>query len=99
MIPEILVNDVVVTKKTPVADLKVGDIITFISSDSRFSGLVITHRIQQIFVDPVTGEYEFETKGDANNSADFTHARGSNVLGKVVLKIPKLGYIQYFFNN
>lgn len=96
MIPEILVNDVVVTKKVEEKDLKVGDIITFISTDQRFSGLIITHRIKQVFVDPVTGEYSFETKGDNNNAADFTHAKGSNVLGKVILKIPKLGYIQYF---
>lgn len=96
MIPEIMVNDVVVTKRTDPKDLKVNDIITFISSDSRWSGIVITHRVKQVFVDPVTGEYSFETKGDANNTVDFTHARGSDVLGKVVLKIPKLGYIQYF---
>jgi len=96
MIPEILVNDVVVTKKVNVEELKVGDIITFISSDNRFSGIIVTHRIKQIFIDPATGEYSFETKGDNNNTVDFTHAKGSNVLGKVVLKIPKLGYIQYF---
>lgn len=96
MIPEILVNDVVVTKRVEVEELKVGDIITFISTDTRFSGIIVTHRIKQIFVDPVTGEYEFETKGDNNNTVDFTHAEGNKVLGKVILKIPKLGYIQYF---
>lgn len=96
MVPEILVNDVVLTKKVEESELKVGDIITFISTDPRFSGLIITHRIKQVFVDPVTGEYSFETKGDANNTVDFTHAKGSNVLGKVILKVPKLGYIQVF---
>ena len=96
MVPEILVNDVVVTKRVEEEKLKVGDIITFISTDERFNGLIITHRIKQVFVDPVTGEYSYETKGDANNTVDFTHAKGSNVLGKVVLKIPKLGYIQTF---
>ena len=96
MIPEIMVNDVVVTKRVEEEELKVGDIITFISSDSRFAGITVTHRIRQIFVDPTTGEYSFETKGDNNNTADFTHAKGSNVLGKVILKVPKLGYIQYF---
>jgi len=96
MIPEILVNDVVVTKRVEPEELKVGDIITFISTDSRFSGITITHRIKQVFVDPVTGEYSFETKGDNNNTVDFTHAKASNVLGKVILKVPKLGYIQMF---
>ena len=96
MIPEILVNDVVVTKRVDVEELKVGDIITFISTDSRFSGIIVTHRIKQIFRDPVTGKYEFETKGDNNNTEDFVHAEADKVLGKVILKIPKLGYIQYF---
>lgn len=96
MIPEILINDVVVTKKKEVSELERGDIITFISSDPRFSGLIITHRIRNIFVDSATGDYSFETKGDNNPSVDFTLTKGSNVLGEVIFKIPKLGYIQQF---
>jgi len=96
MVPEILINDVVVTKRVENKELKVNDIITFVSSDPRFSGYVITHRIREVFVDPKTGEYSYQTKGDANNTVDITHAKGSNVLGKVILKIPKLGYLQQF---
>jgi len=96
MIPEILVNDVVITKKREVNTLERGDIITFVSSDPRFSGLVITHRIKNVFIDAATGDYSFETQGDANPSPDFTLTKGSNVLGEVIFKIPKLGYIQQF---
>ena len=96
MVPEILVNDVVVTKKRDVKELDRGDIITFISSDSRFRGMIITHRIMQRFVDAATGDISFETKGDANPSPDFTLTQGKNVLGEVIFKIPKLGYIQRF---
>ena len=96
MVPEIMVNDVVVTKKVEAPKLKIGDIITFISSDKRFSGYIITHRIMQVFVDSTSGEYSYETKGDSNNTVDFTHAKDSNVIGKVILKIPKLGYLQQF---
>lgn len=99
MVPEILVNDVVVTKKKDVSELEREDIITFISSDSRFTGMIITHRIKNIFVDPTTGAYSFETKGDANPSPDFALTKGSNVLGEVILKIPKLGYIQQFLSS
>jgi len=99
MIPEILINDVVITKKRDVNELEQGDIITFISSDPRFSGLIITHRIMQRFVDPATGAIEFETKGDNNPSVDFTHTKGDNVLGEVIFKIPKLGYIQKFLSS
>lgn len=96
MIPEILVNDVVITKKREVNTLERGDIITFISTDPRFSGLVITHRIRNVYVDATTGEYSFETKGDNNPSPDITLAKGNNILGEVIFKIPKLGYIQQF---
>ena len=36
----------------------------------------------------------FKTKGDANNVADASLVPNDNVLGKVILKIPKLGYLQ-----
>lgn len=96
MVPEILINDVVVTKKIEPSELKIDDVITFVSSDTRFEGLIVTHRIKEIFVDSTTGEYSFTTKGDSNNTADYTLAKGSNVLGKVIFKIPKLGYVQTF---
>ena len=45
MEPNIMVNDVVITKKVDAVKLKVGDVITFKSTDARFYGMVITHRI------------------------------------------------------
>ena len=51
MYPEIKPNDVVVTKKTEGKDLKVGDIITFIPSDSRISNIIVTHRILNKYYD------------------------------------------------
>lgn len=96
MVPEILVNDVVITKKREVSELKREDIVTFISTDPRFSGMIITHRIKNVYHDAATGEYSFETQGDANPSPDFVLTKGKNVLGEVIFKIPKLGYIQQF---
>lgn len=96
MLPTIDINDVVVTKFTEPGKLKVDDIITFQSTDSRFSGLIITHRIKNVYVDSATGKYSFETMGDNNPSPDFTLTKGEKVLGKVIFKIPKLGYIQKF---
>ncbi len=94
MVPEINVKDVVVTKKREPKDLKVGDIITFLSSDERMSGIIVTHRIKNIYYDSTTSKYSFQTKGDANNVEDFTLTEGSNIIGEVIFKIPKLGYIQ-----
>lgn len=94
MVPEIDPRDVVVTKKIEGKDLKAGDIITFIPSDSRISNIIVTHRILNKYYDAVTNKYTYQTKGDANNTPDFTLAEDSNVIGKVIFKIPKVGYIQ-----
>lgn len=96
MLPEIKVKDVVVTKKTEASELEKGDIITFLSSDERFLGLTVTHRIIEKIPDPTTGEYTFRTKGDANNVADTALVQDYNILGKVILKVPKIGYLQEF---
>ena len=72
MVPEIMPKDVVVTKKREAKDLEVGDIITFLSSDPRLSNIIVTHRIKAKYYDATTNKYTFQTKGDANNTADFT---------------------------
>ena len=94
MLPTIKVKDVVVTKKIAEEDLNVGDIITFISPDTRFGGISITHRIIDKMYDESQGIYTYKTQGDNNNVADSVPVSNSNILGKVILKIPKLGFIQ-----
>lgn len=94
MIPEIDPRDVVVTKKIEGKDLKAGDIITFIPSDSRISNIIVTHRILNKYYDATSDKYTYQTKGDANNTPDFTLAQDANIIGKVIFKIPKVGYIQ-----
>ena len=87
-------KDVVITKKRDPKDLEVGDIITFLSSDSRLSNIIVTHRIKNKYYDATTGRYSFQTQGDANNTEDFALAEDTNIIGEVIFKIPKLGYIQ-----
>lgn len=94
MLPEIKVKDIVVTKKVPAEELEVGDIITFIAPDTRYGGISITHRILDKYYDESLGNYTYRTKGDNNNIADSALVPNSNILGKVILKIPKLGYLQ-----
>ena len=96
MLPEIQVYDVVLTKKTEAKDLKEGDIITFASSDARFLNTIITHRIIKKYYDSEKKQYTFQTKGDNNNVADSALVQANNIYGKVILKIPKLGYLQEF---
>ncbi len=96
MLPEIQIKDVVLTKKVPPEKLKKGDIITFISSDQRFPGVIVTHRIVDIIHDSQTGTYQFQSKGDNNNVEDLALVEEYNIIGKVIFKIPKIGYIQEF---
>ena len=96
MLPHIKVEDVVVTKKIEPAELQEGDIITFASSDDRYYGTIITHRILKKYYDSTTGKYTFQSKGDNNNVADNALVEEQNIYGKVIMKIPKLGYLQVF---
>lgn len=98
MEPNIKVQDAVIVKKTTASKLEKGDIITFNSTDDRFAGVTITHRIVDIIKD-TKGNPMFRTKGDNNNVEDATLVRGEDLVGKVILKIPKIGYIQYILST
>ena len=94
MEPNIHVYDVVVTKRiNDTSDLKKGDVITFYSNDSRFYGITVTHRIIEV-IDAEKGI--FRTQGDANNVEDEALTIKDNIIGKVVMRIPQLGRIQFF---
>lgn len=94
MLPQIKIKDIVVTKRVPEERLKVEDIITFISPDERLGGITITHRIKEKFYDDSIKGFYYRTKGDNNNIVDPALVPYDNILGKVILKIPKLGYLQ-----
>lgn len=94
MVPEIMPNDVVITKKKPAEELAVGDIITFVTSDPRLSSIIVTHRIKNKYYDNTTNKYTYQTQGDYNNTPDFVLAEDENIIGKVIFKIPKIGYVQ-----
>jgi signal peptidase I len=96
MLPQIQVNDVVITKKVDPSTLNEGDVITFASADSRFQGTIITHRIIKKNPPTDTEGYTFQTRGDNNNVADSALVPEANIYGKVIVKIPKLGYLQEF---
>ena len=92
MYPTIKAGDVIVTYKETGDKYNEGDVITFISQKN--GGITITHRIKEVSM--LNDEYSYRTKGDNNNTEDSELIKGSNVLGRVVLKIPKIGYVQQF---
>ena len=98
MVPAIKVQDAVVVMRVPVDKLKKNDIITFDSKDPRYDGITITHRIVGI-ENKGTKNVLFRTKGDNNNAEDTALVKGENIYGKVILRLPKIGYIQYFLSN
>jgi len=94
MVPEIQAGDIVITYKNPNNMYKERDVITFVSQSNMTKGVTITHRV--IKTELINGESYYYTKGDANNTADSSPVSSKNIVGKVILKIPKAGYIQQF---
>ena len=71
-------DDLIITRKQ--SDYIVGDIVTY-----QTGGTPVTHRIIS------ENEKGYRTKGDANNTDDGTDIPKGEVVGKVVLVIPKIG--------
>lgn len=92
MYPTIKAGDVVITYKEDNNKYNDGDVITFVSEQN--GGITITHRVDEVY--NVNNSYSYKTKGDNNNAPDNEITSGDNVLGKVVVKVPKVGYIQQF---
>ncbi len=98
MEPNIKVYDVILnTRIDDPADIKVGDVITFISTSTISNGMTVTHRVTRVENGP--DGLEFATKGDNNITEDTDTAKQANLLGKVVLKIPQLGRLQFFLST
>ena len=62
------------------------DVITFVGLDNR----VVTHRIISF------KKNNYLTKGDANRSEDEAAVKRENILGKVILIVPKIGFLVGF---
>lgn len=97
MVPSINVGDAVVTMRVKQNKIEMNDIITFISKEIETNGTPITHRVIGI-VETENG-IKYRTKGDHNNTADFALIAPDEVIGRVYLKIPMIGYVQSFMTK
>lgn len=96
MTPNINVYDTIInTKVDSPNDIKVNDVITFISTSLLTPGTTITHRVIGITKDE-NGNVCYQTKGDYNQVPDQACAKYNNIIGKVIMKIPQLGRVQFF---
>jgi signal peptidase len=86
MEPALPVGSVVVIKPVDPETLKLGDVICFDLSEPPS----VTHRIINITKEG------FITKGDANEDPDMWAVKKENVVGKVEMTIPYVGYLGFF---
>ena len=94
MEPLIKVRDAVIIKRTTENRIKVGDVVTYRSTDPSYYGILITHRV--VNIEEKNGKKMFITKGDHNETVDRSAVEFSQIQGKVVMRVPKIGYIKYF---
>lgn len=97
MAPTYEVDTLLIVKKTDPAKVKVGDIISFYSSDPALNGAVNTHRV--VAVKQENGHYTYQTKGDGNNAVDLYEADGDYLLGTVVASSLFLGKVVRLVSN
>ena len=88
MEPELKVGSLVVVRPVDPETIAAGDIITF--SVEGVEKTVVTHRVTSVEKNfPLV----FRTQGDANLNPDPFVIPARNVVGKVILNIPLLGYV------
>ena len=88
MEPKIPVGSIVYAKEAEFSDLEVGDVISYkINNDT-----MVTHRIYSIDEKKQT----VVTKGDANEKVDTAEVKSNQIVGKVAMSIPLIGYITIY---
>lgn len=80
MEPSIMTGDIIFVASND--NYKIGDVVTFTDAEER----TVTHRITEIISFNV-----YSTKGDANRAQDFSQVKKTQIIGKVVFVLPKLG--------
>jgi signal peptidase len=93
MEPVIKPGDIVLVKKSGGGDVRVGDIIQYYDKDDK---IYITHRIIALNNGK---EKTLMTKGDNNNTPDFSPVSLSQVKGKIVSVIPKAGLLTLYLRS
>jgi signal peptidase len=88
MEPTIHVGDVVIDKKISPLDARPGDVVTF--SDPTGKKRLITHRVRGYRVKGDT--VQIVTKGDANNAVERWSVPANGRIGRVELRVWKIGY-------
>jgi signal peptidase len=95
MTPAIETGDVVVTEPIAPLSARVGDVVTFV--DPEGTGKLFSHRVQSVRA--VGEDVAFVTRGDANTSTERWRVPVDGSIGKVVYRIPKVGYALAYLDS
>lgn len=91
MEPKIPVGSIVFVDEVESATLQTGDVITYNLSGST----MVTHRVVEVDVE----NQSIITKGDANEVEDGAPVSFSQVVGKMKMHVPYLGYISIYIRT
>ena len=84
-------GDVVLSQKVNVDKLRLGDIITFRSTNPQSAGQLVSHKIKSIGMDDA-GRTVFETYSTATGAVDDMKVRADEVIGRCHWSIANAGY-------
>lgn len=96
MEPKLKVGNIILSKSVKdISKLEEGDIITYEGEVGSYAGKNITH---QVTVEPyqIGDMYYLQTMGIANGYND-PEISGDQVIGKMICKVPFLGFLYNFF--
>lgn len=85
MSPTIKVGSLILVEEKEALDINISDILTFKTEN----GTVVTHRV----VDIINGGDDYVMKGDANTTNDPMTLKKQNIIGRVMLTIPYVGFL------
>lgn len=91
MEPNIPVGSIVYVDEVEPSTLQAGDVITYSISGST----MVTHRVVEVDVE----NQSIITKGDANEVEDGSPVAFSQVVGKMKMHVPYLGYISIYIRT
>ena len=92
MNPSFYRGDALIIEKCNINDIKMGDILVFVSD-----GRIVTHRVVKKYIDD--DGIKFITKGDNNNVKDDIISDESNYIGKGIYVFKYIGYPTVLLNE
>lgn len=92
MTPTIRTGDIIVAEPIEPLRAQVGSVVTF--SDPSDSGRLLTHRVRAMHLSG--RRVDFITQGDANTAPERWTVPVDGRIGRVLYRLPKLGYVLFW---